>query len=99
MLPGDVVLPMLIKMDVIQNHPKSEKLSNVISGDDGVVADFEDPSVPSNSLPNLSVLSPGGLIDVWGDLLGLTAKEPRRIPERRFGSITQRNGGGGIKET
>lgn len=33
-----------------------------------------------------------------GDLLGLTAKEPRRIPERRFGSVAQSNGGGGIKE-
>lgn len=44
MLPGDVVLPMLLKMDVIQKHPKSEKLSNVVSGDDVVVADFEDPT-------------------------------------------------------
>ena len=59
MLPNDEVFGLLMKVDVIKEHPKSEELPNVGYGDNRACAmiDLEDPSVPREGLTDLPILS------------------------------------------
>ena len=62
MLPNDDVFGLLMKVDVIKEHPKSEELPNVGDGDIRVRVqiDLEDPSVPHEGLTDLPILPSRG---------------------------------------
>lgn len=58
MLPNDTIFGMPIEVEVMQEHPKSEELANVISGESGAGANFKNPSILFECLPNRQMLPP-----------------------------------------
>lgn len=44
-LPHNGIIGELIKMDIVHKHPKGEKLTDVLDGNDGGRVDLEDPHV------------------------------------------------------
>ena len=45
MLPDNVILGEIIKLDLMQKRPKSEELRDELRGDDGGRFDLEDPCI------------------------------------------------------
>ncbi|EMS61901.1 hypothetical protein TRIUR3_17510 [Triticum urartu] len=60
---SDIILGMLVKVDLIHEHPKREELVNVGSGDGRVNLDLQYPCIPFKGLTHLPILSPGGTED------------------------------------
>ena len=87
-LPDDGIFGLLMKVDIIQEHPKSEKFPNVGYGYNRDLVDLEYPSVPLEGLTDLPTLSFRGLEDERCNILRFVTKEPRGIPKRRFGTIS-----------
>ena len=97
-LPDDGIFGLLMKVDIIQEHPKSEKLRDVLGGDVVWWLDLENPCVMLEGLPHLPILPCRGFVYEWRDVLGLTAKKLRRVPERLPCAVSNDDGGRGIEK-
>ena len=56
--PYDVIFGVLMELEVMNEHPKSKKFTDVLASDNGVSTDLQHPSIPLESVPHLAVLSP-----------------------------------------
>ena len=45
MFPYDVIFGVLMKLEVMNEHPKSKKFTDVVASDDGVSTDLQHPSI------------------------------------------------------
>ena len=52
-LPHNGIIGELIKMDIVHKHPKGEKSTDVLDGNDGGRVDLEDPRVVLKGLHTL----------------------------------------------
>ena len=98
MLPNDVILRVDVEVYVMDEHPEGEKFPHMLASDGNVSSDRKHPSILSNSLSHLPVLSPRGLKDERCNVLRLAAKQPGGVLKRRFGPIAHDDGSGGVEK-
>jgi hypothetical protein len=91
-VPRNLVLHVLIKRDLGEFDPKGDVLANMLYGENRVQVNLGDPTMIGHGLVDFPILSSGDFVYERGDVDGLYAIKPRRLPKKSLLPIAHHNG-------